>query len=134
MAKIIDIEGVGEVYAAKLKAAGIDTVEELLEKGAQKAGRDALAQETGISGALILRWVNHADLYRVIGVAAQYAELLEASGVDSMPELAQRNAENLHAKMVETNAAKNLVNRVPGAGQIAGWIEQAQAIPRAVFH
>ncbi len=87
MKKIIDIEGVGEVYAQKLQDAGIKTVEDLLEHGATPKGRDQIAEKTGISGALILRWVNHADLIRIVGVAEQFGELLEASGVDSIPEL-----------------------------------------------
>lgn len=134
MKKIIDIEGVGEVYAKKLQDAGIKTVEELLEQAATPKGRDQVAEKTGISGALILRWVNHADLIRIVGVAEQFAELLEASGVDSIPELSQRVAENLHAKMLEVNEKKHLVKRLPSVSQIAGWIEQCKNLPRAVFH
>ena len=83
---------------------------------------------------VILRWVNHADLIRIVGVAEQYAELLEASGVDSIPELAHRVAENLHAKMVEVNEKKHLVKRLPSVGQVSGWIDQCKNLPRAVFH
>jgi len=134
MKKIIDIEGVGEVYAQKLQDAGIKTVEELLEQGATPKGRDQIAEKTGISGALILRWVNHADLIRIVGVAEQYAELLEASGVDSIPELSHRVAENLYAKMVEVNEKKSLVRRLPSVGQVSAWIDQCKNLPRAVFH
>ncbi len=134
MKKIIDIEGVGEVYAQKLQDAGIKTVEQLLEQGATPKGRDQIAEKTGISGALILRWVNHADLIRIVGVAEQFAELLEASGVDSIPEFAHRVAENLHAKMLEVNEHKHLVKRLPSVGQVSGWIEQCKNLPRAVFH
>ena len=134
MKKIIDIEGVGEVYAQKLQDAGISTVEQLLEQGATPKGRDQIAQKTGISGALLLRWVNHADLIRIVGVAEQYGELLEASGVDSIPELSHRVAENLHAKMVEVNERKNLVGRLPSVGQVSAWIDQCKNLPRAVFH
>ena len=134
MKKIIDIEGVGEVYAQKLQDAGIKTVEELLAQGANPKGRDQIAEKTGISGALILRWVNHADLIRLVGVAEQFAELLEASGVDSIPELSHRIAENLHAKMGEVNEHKHLVKRLPSVSQVAGWIEQCKNLPRAVFH
>jgi predicted flap endonuclease-1-like 5' DNA nuclease len=134
MKKIIDIEGVGEVYAQKLQEAGIKTVEQLIEHGATPKGRDEIAEKTGIPGALILRWVNHADLIRIVGVAEQFAELLEASGVDSIPELSHRIAENLHAKMVEVNEKKNLVRRLPSVGQVKGWIEQCKSLPRAVFH
>ena len=99
--KVIDIEGVGEVYAEKLIAAGIKTDAELLEKCAKPAGRKALEAETGISGKLILKWANHCDLYRINGVGPQFAELLEASGVDTVKELKHRVAENLQKKLEE---------------------------------
>ena len=97
--KVIDIEGVGGVYAEKLNAAGIVTAAQLLDKCATPAGRKALEEETEISGKLILRWCNHADLFRVKGVGPQFAELLEAAGVDTVKELAHRKAENLAAKI-----------------------------------
>ena len=134
MKKIIDIEGVGEVYAQKLQDADIKTVEQLLEQGAKPKGRDQIAEKTGISGALILRWVNHADLIRIVGVAEQYAELLEASGVDSIPEFSHRVAENLHSKLVEVNEKKHLVKRLRSVGQVSSWIDQCKNLPRAVFH
>ncbi len=134
MANIADIEGVGEGYAAKLKTAGVATVEALLEQGASGKGRAALADSTGISEKLILKWVNHADLFRITGVAGQYAELLEASGVDTVPELAQRNAENLAAKMAEVNAAKNLTNAVPSAATVAKWVAEAKTLERKITH
>jgi len=132
MATIADIEGVGESYAAKLKEAGVGTVEALLKEGAAPAGRKALAEKTGISDKLILKWTNHADLFRINGVAGEYAELLEAAGVDTVPELAQRNAENLHKKMEEVNAAKNLVRNLPSSASVTKWIEEAKTLPRVV--
>jgi predicted flap endonuclease-1-like 5' DNA nuclease len=134
MKKIIDIEGVGDVYAQKLENAGIHTVEQLLENGATPKGRNQIAEKTSISSSLILRWVNHADLIRIVGVAEQFAELLEASGVDSVVELSHRVAEHLHAKMGEINEQKKLVRRLPSVGQVSGWIEQCKKLPRAVFH
>lgn len=126
--KVIDIEGIGPVYAEKLIAAGIEKVEDLLEKCAAPAGRKALEEETGISGKLILTWTNHADLMRIHGVGPQFAELLEAAGVDTVKEFRHRNAENLAAKMEEVNAEKNLVNRVPSAKELAKMIEEAAAL------
>ena len=99
MAKIIDIEGIGEVYAQKLADAGITTVGALLKAGASPKGRQALQEETGISGKLILEWVNLADLFRIKGVGEEYADLLEEAGVDTVVELAQRRPDNLLAKM-----------------------------------
>ncbi|MBR2129076.1 MAG: DUF4332 domain-containing protein [Bacteroidales bacterium] len=127
--KVIDIEGVGAAYAEKLNAAGIVTTAQLLEKCAAPAGRKALAEETGISDKLILKWANHADLFRVKGVGPQFAELLEAAGVDTVKELAHRNAENLAAKMAEVNAEKNLVNRVPVASEVQKMVDCAKELP-----
>jgi predicted flap endonuclease-1-like 5' DNA nuclease len=134
MAKLIAIEGIGQVYAGKLAAAGLATTEALLKQGASPKGREALAEKTGISGHLILEWVNRADLFRIKGVGEEYSDLLEAAGVDTVPELAQRNAENLHAKLAEVNAAKKLVRRLPTQAQVADWIGQAKEMPRAITY
>ena len=134
MTDITVIEGIGPAYAEKLGGVGVATCEALLEKGATKAGRQEIVDASGMSAALILKFVNHADLCRVKGVGGEYAELLEAAGVDTVPELAQRNAENLAAKMAEVNTAKQLVRALPSADMVGGWVEQAKALPRVVTH
>ena len=126
--KIIDVEGIGDVYAAKLTEAGINTVEELLEKGKKPAGRAELADKTGISPKLILTWANHADLMRINGVGPQFSELLEAAGVDTVKELKHRVAANLVAKLEEVNAVKNLCNRVPSEKEVQKMIDQAKEL------
>ncbi len=126
--KIIEVEGIGEAYAKKLQDAGIKTTENLLEKCAKKAGRAALAEETGISEKLILKWTNHADLFRIKGVAGQFAELLEAAGVDTVKEFRHRVAANLQPKLVEVNDAKNLCNRVPSEAELQKMIDQAKEL------
>lgn len=131
---IIDIQGIGEVYSKKLEELGITTVEKLLEEGATRKGRDDLAEKTGIASTLILTWVNHADLIRIVGVAEQFSELLEAAGVDSVPELAKRVAANLHAKLIEVNEAKSLTKRIPSEKQLDDWIGQCKTLERAVHH
>ena len=105
--KIIDIQGIGEAYAPKLIAIGIKTPDELLEACLTPAARKKVADKTGISGKLILKWANHADLFRISGIGPQYAELLEAAGVDTVKELRHRVPATLTAKMVEINKAKN---------------------------
>lgn len=126
--KIEEIEGIGEAYAQKLMAAGVKTTENLLEKAASKKGRAALAEETGISEKLILKWANHADLFRIKGVAGQFAELLEAAGVDTVKELRHRVAANLQPKLMEVNDVKNLCNRVPSVAEVERMIEQAKTL------
>jgi predicted flap endonuclease-1-like 5' DNA nuclease len=134
MTKLAIVEGIGEVYAAKLVDAGIATAEALLEKGSTPQGRKALAEGSGISGKLILEWVNHVDLFRIKGVGEEYSDLLEEAGVDTVPELAQRNAANLYAKLGEVNEAKKLVRRLPAQSQVADWIEQAKGLPRVITY
>lgn len=129
-----EIEGIGSTYATTLQSHGLTTVDHLLEHGGSPSGRQALAEKSGISERLILEWVNHADLIRVDGVGGEYADLLEAAGVDSAPELAQRNAANLHARLAEVNEQKSLVRRVPSESEVEGWIENAKTLPRVVHH
>ena len=123
--KIEEIEGVGPVYGAKLRAAGVITVDDLLEKCANKAGRVAMAKETGIDEKNILTWTNHADLFRIDGIGPQFSELLEEAGVDTVKELRNRNAENLYAKIQEVNETKKLVGRLPSLSQIEEMIASA---------
>ena len=132
--KIIDIEGVGDVYAEKLQAAGINKVSELLEKCAAPKGRKELAEATGISEKLILKWTNHADLFRINGVGPQFAELLEAAGVDTVKEFRHRVAENLQPKRVEVNEQKNICNRVPVVSEIQKMIDQAKELEPKVTY
>jgi predicted flap endonuclease-1-like 5' DNA nuclease len=132
--KVIDIEGVGANYAAKLETIGVFTTDDLLNAGAQKSGRSKIAEATGIPESLILTWVNHADLHRIKGVAGQISELLEAAGVDTVKELAMRNAENLHAKLVETNEKFGLSGRVPSSDSLHAMIAEAKTLEQKVFH
>lgn len=132
MAKIEDIEGIGPAFAAKLTEAGVKTVESLLEKGAQPKGRKEIAAASGISDDKILRWVNMADLFRIKGVGEEYADLLEASGVDTVVELGRRNPSNLHKAMTELNAEKKLVRALPAEKTVEGWVAQAKELPRGV--
>ena len=134
MANIIEIEGIGEKYAAALQAAGVNTVEALLEKGAAPAGRKALAESAGVSTEKILEWVNRADLMRIKGVGSEYADLLEAAGVDTVKELAQRRADNLSAKLAELNEAKKLVRRIPTESEVEKWVAEAKTLPGMVSH
>jgi predicted flap endonuclease-1-like 5' DNA nuclease len=134
MTDLTTIEGIGEVYSGQLSAAGISTTEDLLEKAATPAGRQVIGEETGISDKLIMRWANMADLFRIKGVSEEYADLLEACGVDTVPELAQRNPENLYQALTKTNEEKQLVRAVPGEGQVADWISEAKELPRVLTY
>jgi len=131
---IQDIEGIGPKYAAMLNEAGIKTTMNLLEAGASKKGRKVLAEKTEINEKIILKWVNMCDLFRINGVAGQFAELLEGAGVDTVKELRTRNADNLAEKMAEVNGVKHLCKVSPATSKVSKWVEQAKNIEPMVTH
>jgi predicted flap endonuclease-1-like 5' DNA nuclease len=131
---VVDVEGIGPVYAEKLEAAGVKTTDDLLERGASAKGRADLESATDIGHELILKWVNRVDLYRIKGIGSEYSDLLEVAGVDTVPELAQRNPANLTETLAEANAARSLVRKLPTAEQVADWVAQAKALPRIVTY
>ena len=132
--KIVEIEGIGPVFAEKLGKVGVIITDNLLEAGATRTGRKKLAESSGIDESKILNWVNKADLFRIKGIGTQFSELLEAAGVDTVKELKNRNAENLHAKLVEVQAEKKLTRAVPALSQVAGFIDQAKSLPPIVTY
>jgi predicted flap endonuclease-1-like 5' DNA nuclease len=132
--RIDTIEGIGPAHRKKLQKAGVENTRHLLERGGSKRGRVSLAADTGIEEKRILTWVNLADLMRLNGVGRQFAELLEAAGVDSVKELRRRNADNVAKAMSETNAQKRLTRAVPSAEQVQKWIDSAKVTEPAVTH
>jgi predicted flap endonuclease-1-like 5' DNA nuclease len=132
MTKLTEVEGIGEKYSEKLIACGVATQQGLLEAGGTPKGRKKIADESGISSTLIMKWINRADLARINGVGSEHADLLECSGVDTVPELAQRNGENLYKKMIAVNEEKKLVRNPPSQQSVVGWVEQAKRMERAI--
>ncbi len=127
--KLIEIIGIGDVYQKKLNDNGIKYTDQLLSAGAKRIEREKLAAKTGISTKLILRWVNHIDLMRIKGIGPKQSNWLEATGVDSIPELAKRNAQNLHDKLAISNkidASKNFVDRMVSLKTVQSWIDTAK--------
>jgi predicted flap endonuclease-1-like 5' DNA nuclease len=130
-----DVEGIGPAHAQRLASVGIATTDDLLRAGATHDARERIAEATGISGKLIRDWVDKVDLMRVPGVGPQYSDLLEAAGVDSPAELAQRNPANLATTLQEVVAARpGIVRRVPTETEIAEWIAEAGKLPKIVQH
>ena len=132
--KIQEIEGIGPANGTKLEQGGILTTTDLLAKCGTAKGRKAISANMGISETVLLKWANMADLMRISGVGKQFAELLEASGVDTVKELKNRNAENLAEKMNEVNAEKKLTKGNTNSQQIQEWINQASELEPAISH
>lgn len=132
--QVEEIQGIGPAYAAKLAKAGVRTTNALLKKGASAEGREKIAALSGIAEALIRDWVNRADLERINGIGPQFADLLEEAGVDTVPDLAQRNPVILQKKLDEVNEARNLSNRTPSLSEVERWVREAKSLPRVVTH
>jgi len=127
---IEDVEGIGPAIGSQLRLAGIADTDTLLAATRKASQRKALAEKTGLSARQVLRFANMVDLYRVNGIGSEYAELLEAAGVDTVPELARRRPENLCKTIAALNADKALVRRLPTDAEVAGWVQQAKKLPR----
>jgi predicted flap endonuclease-1-like 5' DNA nuclease len=134
MAALEQVEGIGTAFAGKLRTAGVKSSQDLLKKGASARQRKGIADRSGIAASMILGWVNHVDLFRVKGVGEEYSDLLEACGVDTVPELSHRDPVKLHARLVAVNEAKKLVRQLPTPRQVANWIKQAKRLPRIVTY
>ena len=133
--KLIEIQGIGVEFASRLEEKfGFKTVEELLEAGATKKGRETISHETSIPEGYVLRWVNMADLFRIKGIAQDFSNLLEKAGVDTVKELRTRNAANLHAKLIEVNDETGLAGRTPRLDEVEAWIESAKEMEPMVSH
>ena len=130
--KIEAIEGIGSAIGRKFRSAGIKDTDTLLEKSKTSQDRKKLAKASGLKESQILKFANMADLFRINGIGIQYAELLEAAGVDTVPELSQRKPGNLTKAMAEVNEKKDLVRRVPYEKEVIKWVEQAKSLPRII--
>lgn len=126
---ISTLRGLSQDTEARLRARGISNSDQLLEAARTPAGRQALAQQIGVEPRAVLELANRADLARIRGVAGIFGDLLEHAGVDTVKELATRNAANLHRALVETNAREQLAGRQPNAETVAGWVAQAKELP-----
>ena len=132
--KIEDVEGIGPTIGGKLRTAGIKDTDTLLAQCGSPSQRKAVADKSGLTGAQVLKFANMVDLYRINGVGSEYAELLEVAGVNTVPQLARRNANNLTTAMAAVNEQKKLTRRPPSATEVAKWVVQAQALPRVLTY
>ncbi|MGH8871937.1 MAG: DUF4332 domain-containing protein [Acidimicrobiia bacterium] len=126
MARIDQVAGISHKDATRLRKAGVRTSNGLIEAAADRKGRNELAAATGIDPRDIQQWVNHSDLLRVKGVGAEYAELLVASGVDTLRDLRRRNPTALLAKIIGLNGSARVVQRLPTESMVEVWIEAAK--------
>jgi hypothetical protein len=131
---ITDIDGIDGEVAAVLKSAGIRSSDRLLEAARTVKGRKTLAARTGYGEKRLLYWANIADRMRIKGVRKEYAELLQAAGVDTVKELKYRNPSNLAKAMADANRKRKLVRLLPSEKVVRRWIENARTLPLKITY
>ena len=131
---ITDIGGIDGDVAATLKSAGIRSTARLLEAARTVKGRKELAEKTGLPEKQLLCWANVADRMRIRGVSKEYAELLQAAGVDTVKELKYRNPANLASAMAEANRKRKMVRLLPSDKVVLRWIEEARKLPLKISY
>lgn len=126
--------GIEPGVATKLKAVGIRTTEKLLDAAKNLKGRKSLAEKIGVDEKCLLRIANKIDRMRVKGVGQDYAELLQAAGVDTIRELQYRNSAKLAAAMAAANAKRKLVRVLPSEETVRRWVENARNLPLQISY
>jgi len=133
MASIAAIRAIRHRDATKLRKARVRTTDALLQQAATRKGRADVSERTGIATTDLLRWAHQADLMRVKGIGSEYADLLSASGVDTIKALRRRNAANLMVSFAQVNAKRRLVQRLPTVDMVQGWIDGANGVDPIVI-
>jgi predicted RecB family nuclease len=131
---IRDLSGIEPGVATKLKAVGIRSTEKLLDAAKNLKGRKSLAEKIGVDEKCLLRIANKLDRMRVKGVGQDYAELLQAAGVDTLRELQYRNSAKLAAAMAAANAKRKLVRVLPSEETVRCWVENARNLPLQISY
>jgi hypothetical protein len=128
-----ELFSVDEGFLQQLGYHGIDSVDKLLASGTTTAKREVLAQQVGSSEKEIRRLCKQADLIRVDGIEGKMAHALLNAGIDSVPELAGRNAANLHKKLEEFAKSQEgyvVSFKAPKLEDVEKWVAEAGTLGR----
>jgi predicted flap endonuclease-1-like 5' DNA nuclease len=132
MASISAIRAIRQRDATKLRKGGVRTTESLLEQASTRKGRAEVSARTGIPTTDLVKWAHQAELMKVRGVGAEYADLLAAAGVDTIKALRRRNAQNLMTTLTQINSKRRKVQRLPTVEMVQGWIDAANEMEPSV--
>ena len=114
---------------AKLKAAGIDSTFQLLEKAGDPKARRELAKSTKIADKTLETWVQMADVLRIKGVGPDVTHLLAACGVKTVAQLKTQDPVKLNDEIMKVNSRSHLSENPPSVEHLQAWIAQAQTLP-----
>ena len=121
------IEGIGPGFSKRFNELGIYTTDEFADKflGNEEEIKKA-SIKTKIDEEAIRSWASMADLVRISGIDGQYAEILQAVGVNSREDLARKDINILYQKMVEFNKNSPIVPEVPTRSMLNDWINEIE--------
>ena len=128
MNSIDSINGMTHTEATKLRRARVRTTVTFLQIASTRSGRALLTKETGITSPKLLHWAKRAELMKIKNLGRDYADLLEAVGVESVADLKRRTPESLHEMMHNANQAKKIVDRMPSLKRVTNWIDDSKDI------
>ena len=128
MNSIDSINGMTHTEATKLRRARVRTTVTFLQIASTRSGRALLTKETGITSPKLLHWAKRAELMKIKNLGRDYADLLEAVGVESVADLKRRNPESLHEMMHNANQAIKIVDRMPSLKRVTNWIDDSKDI------
>jgi predicted flap endonuclease-1-like 5' DNA nuclease len=115
--------------AAKLKAQGIGTTFQLLEKAGDAKARKDLAKAAKVPEKSLESWVQMADVMRVKGVGPDVTRLLAACGIHTVAQLKTQDATKLNDEIMKANSKSHLSENPPSVEHLQAWIAQAQTLP-----
>ena len=124
------LRGISLDVRIKLKRQGVSYTHQLLREAGSAERCRRLAARSGIDEATLTRLVRRADLARIKGIGAIFADMLEMIGVDQVAVLAGQDSGDLHVRLHALNAAERLARRSPTPDEVQQWIAQAGALPR----
>ena len=128
MNSIDSINGMTHTEDTKLRRARVRTTVTFIQIASTRSGRALLTKETGITSPKLLHWAKRAELMKIKNLGRDYADLLEAVGVESVADLKRRNPDSLHEMMLNTNQVKKIVDRMPSLKRVTKWIDDSKDI------
>jgi predicted flap endonuclease-1-like 5' DNA nuclease len=122
------LEVFDEAQLEALRAAGVETTEEYLQRSQTRAQRQELAAQTGISELEVIVFARLCELLQIEGIGPRAAQLLRAAGVVSVEDLAAQDPVGLEERVAAVNAVEQLTGVTPSVENLTEWIAAAAGV------
>ena len=126
------LRGISFDVRAKLKRNGVTYTHQLLSAAGNSDKRHEFSETSGIEELTLTRLTCRADLARIKGIGAIFADMLELLDVDRVAKLAGQDPVKLHDALYTLNAAERFARRAPTPEEVDDWVSQACSLPKLV--